>query len=157
MTTTSRLDLELADALGLTQSVRAAATDAAERVSGGKLRRRLEQIDAELAPLQESINELVVADPERRSRLTARSARLRDTADAVREDEATDAIDALQRLAAESAHALAQWQVVRRLAKAGGRKDARRLAKQAMPLAERHLQVALKCVDRAAKREAAAA
>lgn len=152
---TTRLDLELADALGLIQTVRAAAKDAAERADGGKIRRRVARIDEELAPLQVEANALVVADPTQRSRLTGRSAHRRD-ADIASRDESFDGLDALQYLVGETAHALAQWRVVRRLAKAEGRKDARRLAKVALPLAEEHVRVALKCVDRAAKRAAAA-
>ena len=156
VTDTTRLQLELADALGVTQAVRAAATDAAARVDGGKLRKRLTRIDADLAPLQEEVNALVVADRSARTRLTGRSRRLRDAETAARPDE-SDGLDALQALAAEAAYALSQWSVVRRLAKGAGDKPAAKLAKRALPLAEEHLETALRCCDRAAKRQVRAA
>jgi hypothetical protein len=153
MTETTRLDLELADALGLTQAVRAAAADAAARVHGDKLWRRLATIDADLAPLQEQLNELVVADPHTRTQLTRRSLRVREAeTDDLRDG--ADPTDALQALAAATAAAVAQWQVVRRLAKADGHRAARKLANHALPLAEEHLAMALKCGDRVAKRAA---
>jgi hypothetical protein len=151
MTQTTRLDLELADALGLTQAVRAAAADAGTRVEGRKTRAALARIDAELAPLQEAVNERVVAGRDTRTRLTGRSRRMRDASEPAAD---LDAIDALQQLTADAAHALSQWQVVRRLAKAAGDKPARQLAGRALPLAEGHLAAALKAVDRVAKREA---
>jgi len=52
MTDPSRLDKELADALALTQTVRSAAAQARVHLDGGKLARRLEDVDAELADLQ---------------------------------------------------------------------------------------------------------
>ena len=156
VTDTTRLQLELADALGVVQAVRAAAADAAERVDGGKARKRLTAIDAELAPLQEQVNALVVSDPATRTRLTGRSRRLRDAETSARLDE-PDAIDALQALAAEAAYALSQWSVVRRLAKGAGDKPAAKLAKRALPLAEEHLETALRCCDKAAKRQVTAA
>ena len=155
MTETTRLQLELADALGATQAVRAAAAEAAARVPSGKVRRRLAAIDDELAVLQEDVNALVVAHPGTRGRLTGRSRRLREAEAATRTEDA-DALDALQALVAEAAYALAQWAVVRRLAKASGDKPARKLAKRALPIAEEHVEVALRCCDKAAKRQAAA-
>ena len=159
MAQTSRLEQELADALGVTQAVRAAATAArAQDGTGRKLGRRLAEVESELAVLQERVNELVVASPATRTALTARSRRLRDTERTAQEGRVDgDALDALQALAAEAAFALAQWTVVRRLARAAGHKPARRLAKLAVPAAEQHLAVALEGVDRVAKRRAAAA
>lgn len=161
MTEPTRLELELADALGATQAVRAAAADARERVTAGakqrpgaKQRRRLERLETELADLQDEVNALVVSDLANRTALTGRSRRLRDTSGERLPDDA-DGIDALQTLAGEAAYALAQWQVVRRLARADGDARARKLARRALPLAEGHLKVALKAVDRLAKREAA--
>lgn len=156
MTETTRLELELADALGLTQAVRAAAADAAAHVSSAKLATKLQAYDADLADVQEQVNALVVANPKVRARLTARSRRLRETeADAQggRLDGA-DGLDALQALAAEAAYALVQWKVVRRLAKASGDDAARALAKRAEPLAEEQLAFALKACDKLAKRQA---
>ena len=158
MATTSRLEEELADALGLAQAVREAAGAARERLDGAKkLARRLAQLEVDLAALQERVNELVVEAPATRAALTARSRRLRDTERSAQEGRLAgdDALDALQALAAEAAFALAQWTVVRRLAKAAGDKRARRLAKDALALAEEHLAVALEGVDRLAKRSAA--
>ena len=156
MTTPTRLDMELADALGLVQAARSAATTAGGRDVGGKTRTRLARLDGELAGLQEQVNALVVADPAARTRLTGRSRRLRDAELTAHGDGAapTDGLDALEALVGETAQGLAQWRVIRRLAKAEGRKDVRRLAKSALPLAEQHLEVALACTDRAAKRAA---
>jgi hypothetical protein len=153
MTQPNRLDLELADALGLTQAVRAAAAAAGSLAAGKKAHRALARIDADLDPLQEAVNERVVSGRDTRTRLTGRSRRLRDASGPAPE---LDAIDALQLLVADAAHALSQWQVVRRLGKAAGDGPARRLAKRALPLAETHLAIALKEVDRAAKRQAKA-
>jgi hypothetical protein len=157
MTQATRLDLELADALGATQAVRAAVEVAAGRVHGDKLWRRLASIDADLAPLQEQVNELVVADRGTRTRLTGRARRVRDAdADGQPGEGEGDAIDAMQALASQAAYALAQWQVVRRLAKAAGNRPAHQLAKRALPLASEHLETALACCDRVARREAEA-
>lgn len=156
MTETTRLELELADALGLTQAVRAAAADAAAHVDAAKLAARLRDIDRDLADIQEQVNAIVVENPRARARLTARSRRLRDTeagAQGGRLDGA-DGLDALQALAAEAAYALVQWKVVRRLAKGLGDDRARALAKRAEPLAEEHLELAIKAVDKVAKRQA---
>ena len=158
MTQTTRLEQELADALGLVQSVRAAVADAGAHIDG-KLSKRLSFVDGQLADLQEQVNELVALKPApQRSVMIARSRRLRDVereAQAERTD-SPDALDAVQALAAEAAFALAQWKVVARLAKAMGDKPARKLAKTALPMAEAHLVFALDGVDRLAKREAAA-
>ncbi len=158
MTDVSRLDQELADALGLVQAVRAAGADARERCSAKKVVRRLEEIDAELDGLQVELNEIVVADRRKRPRLTRRSRGVKETeADAQAERLAdADALDALQSLTAEAAYALAHWQVVRRLAKAEGDKRTRRLAAAGLEMSERHFATALKCCDRVAKREAKA-
>ena len=158
MATTSRLDEELADALGLAQAVREAARAARERLDGAKkLARRLAQLEVDLAALQERINERVVEAPATRAALTARSRRLRDSERLAQEGRlgSDDALDALQSLAAEAAFLLAQWTVVRRLAKASGDKAARRLAKDALALAEEHLAVALEGVDKVARQRAA--
>lgn len=160
MTQTTRLDLELADALGLVQAVRTAAADARERV-GGKLEHRLDQAEHDLAELQEALNALVVAAPGKRAALTRRAREARDTERTAQRErvadadaDAIDAIDALQALASEAAYALAQWTVVRRLAKAEGHKQAGKLAKWARPAAREHLELALDGVDRLAKRPA---
>lgn len=159
MTQPSRLSTELADALGLTQAVRAAAADAASRAPGRKVRARLGSLDPELARLQERVNALVVAGPPaERARLAARSRRLRDSeADAQegRPDDA-DALDAVQALVGETAFALSQWRVVRRLAKAAGDKPARKLAKEAVAVSRVQLEVALDCADRVVRRQAKA-
>lgn len=157
MTDPSRLELELADALGLTQAVRAAAADAASRVSSGKVRTTLARIDTQLATLQEDVNALVVASGAR-GRLTGRSARLRDTEAGAQDGrlDGADGLDALQALAAETAYALVQWQVVRRLAKAEGHKRARKLAARAVPIANGHLEATLKACDKVAKKTAKA-
>lgn len=157
MTETTRLQMELADALGVTQAVRAAASEAAERAESGKLRKRLSAIDDELSDLQERVNAVVVADPATRGRLTGRSRRLRDAETAGGRFEDADVLDALQALTAEAAYALSQWAVVRRLAKAEGDKAAAKLAKRALPLAEEHFEIALRSCDKAAKRQAKAA
>lgn len=157
MADTTRLDRELADALGLAQAVRTAASTARDHLGdGGKLARRLASIDAELAQVQERVNEAVVGSPRKRAVLTARARRLRDAEATTRGDHPTDAdaLDAMQALVAEAAYAVAQWTVVRRLAKAYGAGEARKLAKWALPLAEQHLQVALEGVDKVAKRQA---
>lgn len=158
MTETTRLELELADALGLTQAVRAAAADAAAHVSGGKLAAKLSAIDADLADIQEEVNAIVVENPRSRAQLTRRSRLARDTetdAQGGRLDGA-DGLDALQALAAEAAYALVQWKVVRRLAKGFGDDRARALAKRAEPLAEEHLALAIKACDKVAKQQAKA-
>jgi hypothetical protein len=151
----SRLDQELADALGTTQAVRAAVAAARARVDGGgKLQRSLEELDGELADLQEQVNAFVVEDRGKRGTLTRRS-RLRRDAESALGDEA-DGLDALQLLAGEAAHALAQWKVVKPLAKASGGKAERALVKRALPLAEAHLELALRACGKLAKREAKA-
>ena len=159
MADTTRLDRELADALGLAQSVRATALSAGEHIDpDSKLARRLSVVDDDLAQMQERANEVVVASPRKRAVLTARARRLRDAQSAAGRDRPSDAdaLDTLQALVAETAYAVAQWVVVRRLAKAYGAEDIRRLAKWAHPLAERHLELALEGVDKVAKRQAAA-
>jgi hypothetical protein len=157
MAEVSRLDQELADALGVTQAVRFAAGQV--RALGtdvpAKLAARLTALDAELADLQERLNALVVADPAKRARLTGRSRRLRDLEDR-RLDGDADVLDALQALAADAAHAAAQWRVVRQLAKATGDKGLRRLAKDALTTAEGHLELALDACTRVAKARAGA-
>jgi len=158
MADTTRLDRELADALGLAQAVRATAAAAREHVGDAeKLARRLASLDDDLARLQERVNEAVVASPRKRAVLTARARRLREAESTAQEDRPTDAdaLDAMQALVAEAAYAVAQWTVVRRLAKAYGAEDVRRLAKWALPVAERHLEIALEGVDKVAKRQAA--
>jgi hypothetical protein len=158
MTQTTRLEQELADALGLVQSVRAAVAEAGARIDG-KFAKRLARVDGQLADLQEQVNELVALTPApRRSALTARSRRLRDVERGALDErtESPDALDAVQALAGETAFALAQWKVVARLAKATGDKRVRKLAQAALPVAEAHLVFALDGVDRMAKREAAA-
>jgi hypothetical protein len=157
MADTTRLDRELADALGLAQAVRAAAGAARAHVGDtGKLARRLASVDEELAQVQERVNEAVVGSPRKRAVLTARARRLRDAEATARADRPTDAdaLDDMQALVAEAAYAVAQWTVVRRLAKAYGAKDAGKLAKWALPLAQQHLEVALEGVDKVAKRQA---
>ena len=157
MPETTRLDEELADTLALTQTVRSAAAQARAHLDGGKLAKRLSRIDDELAAVQERVNELVVATPAKRHALTGRSRRLRDAEQSAQGERNADAdvLDALQALAAETAYAVAQWTVVKRLAKASGHKPASKLAKWALPAAEEHLTVALEGVDRQAKRQAA--
>ncbi|HWT94773.1 MAG TPA: hypothetical protein VN238_17385 [Solirubrobacteraceae bacterium] len=158
MTETTRLELELADALGLTQAVRAAAADAAAHVDAEKLAAKLRAIDADLADIQEEVNAIVVENPRARSQLTRRSRLLRDTetgAQGGRLDGA-DGLDALQALAAEAAYALVQWKVVRRLAKGVGDDRARALAKRAEPLAQEHLDLAITACDKIAKKQAKA-
>jgi hypothetical protein len=101
----------------------------------------------------------VAAKPaSKRSALTARARRLRDTERDAQEGRlgTADALDALQALAAEAAFALAQWKVVARLSKAAGEAPVRKVAKTALPLAEAHLLFAMDAVDRVAKREAKA-
>jgi hypothetical protein len=157
MTDTTRLDRELADALGLAQAVRAAAAAAREHPdASGKLAQRLAQVEDDVAQMQERVNEAVVASPRKRAVLTARARRLRDAEATAREDRPTDAdaLDAMQALVAETAYAAAQWRVVRRLAKAFGAAEIRKLAKWAQPLAEQHLELALEGVDKVAKRQA---
>ena len=156
MTETTRLELELADALGVTQAARAAAADAAAHVGSAKLTKKLRAFDADLADVQEAVNALVVANPRARARLTARSRRLRDVEGSAQDGRlnGADGLDALQALAAEAAYALVQWKVVRRLAKAAGDDAARALAKRAEPLAEELLAFALKACDRLAKEQA---
>lgn len=153
MTETTRLELELADALGLVQAVRTAAADARERV-GGKLEHRLDRAEHDLAELQEALNELVVAAPGKRAALTRRSREARDTERTAQRERVADAdaIDALQALASEAAYSLAQWAVVRRLAKTEGHEKASKLAKWALPAAREHLELALEGVDKLAKR-----
>ena len=159
MPDTTRLDEELADTLALTQTVRSAAAQARAHLDGGKLAKRLSRLDDELAAMQERVNELVVATPAKRHALTGRSRRLRDAEQTAQTERRADSdvLDALQALVAEAAYAVAQWTVVRRLAKAEGHKPARKLAKWALPAAEEHLTVALEGVDKVAKRQAAAA
>ena len=120
--------------------------------------RRLAAADDELAQMQERVNEVVVVSPRKRAVLTARARRLREAGKAAERDRPSDAdgLDTLQALVAETAYAVAQWIVVRRLAKAYGAEDIRRLAKWAHPLAERHHELALEGVDKVAKRQAAA-
>ena len=156
----SRLERELADTLGLVQAVRGAAADAASRVESSRAQRRLTGIDDDLAALQEEVNALVVSGPPAaRAQLTSRARRLRETESTAQDGrlDGADGLDALQALAAEAAFALTQWQVVRRFAKAEGHDAARRLARRALPLAERHLETALDTADRLAKRQAKSA
>jgi hypothetical protein len=150
----TRLDRELADVLALTQTVRSAAKAARELVESGKLRKRLFLLDQDLAELQERVNERVVSSAGTRGRLTGRSRRLRDAEQAAQAERLADAdvLDALQALVAEAAYAVAQWLVVRRLAKAEGDKAVRKLAKRALPVAEAHFALALEAVDKTAKR-----
>jgi len=153
MANVSRLDQELADALGLAQAVRAATQRARIGADDDKVAKRLSRIDSELDDLQEQVNEHVVADAGKRSQLTGRSRRTRD---AETDGTGGDALDALQDVVSASAHLLAQWIVVDRLAKAAGDKDARRLAKFAIPLVEEHVEQALRACRRYAKRLAKA-
>jgi hypothetical protein len=156
MTDVSRLDQELADALGLVQAVRAAGADARERTTAKKVLRALEEIDAELDGLQVELNEIVVADRRKRPRLTRRSRGVKEAEAGARAERLAeaDALDALQSLTAETAYALAHWQVVRRLAKVDGDKRTRKLAAAGLEMSERHFATALRCCDRVAKREA---
>jgi hypothetical protein len=149
-----RLDQELADALGLAQAVRHAVGQALDRGAPPKLARRLAEVDAHLAGLQERLNAIVVADPDTRGRLTGRSRQLRDAEHRLGPD--ADLLDALQALAAESAYAVAQWRVLERLAKGAGDAEARALVRLALPAAEGHLELAFKACEKAAKREARA-
>ncbi len=153
--TVSRLDQELADALGLAQAVRHAAAAARSHGPPPKLEARLVAVERELAGLQEELNALVVADRAKRGALTGRSRRLRDAAER-RASADADLLDALQALAADAAHAVAQWRVVRALAKAAGDREARRIAKRALPAAEAHLDLALGACAKVAKAQAAA-
>jgi hypothetical protein len=151
----SRLDQELADALGLAQAVRHAAAGAQGRGAPPKLEARLAGIERELAGLQEELNALVVADRAKRGSLTGRSRRLREAEERRVADDA-DVLDALQALAADAAHAVAQWRVVRALAKASGDREVRRIAKRALPAAEAHLGLALDACSKVAKAQAPA-
>jgi Skp family chaperone for outer membrane proteins len=153
--TVSRLDQELADALGLAQAVRHAAAGAQGRGAPAKLEARLAGIERELAALQEELNALVVADRTKRGSLTGRSRRLRE-AEERRVAGDADLLDALQALAADAAHAAAQWRVVRALAKASGDREVRRIAKRALPAAEAHLDLALDACSKVAKAHAPA-
>jgi hypothetical protein len=150
MAEVSRLDQELADALGLAQAVRSAAAGA--RALGAPA--KLAAVEAEAAELQERLNALVVADPAKRALLTGRSRRLREVEDRRLPDDA-DVLDALQALAADAAHATAQWRVVRQLAKASGDRELRRLSKRSLATAEAHLELALDACTRTAKARAA--
>jgi hypothetical protein len=155
MPVVSRLDQELADALGLAQAVRHAAAGAQGRGAPAKLEARLAAVEVELAELQEQLNVLVVADRAKRGSLTGRSRRLRDAEERRLPDDA-DVLDALQALAADAAHAVAQWRVVRALAKAAGDRQVRRIAKRALPAAEAHLDLALGACSKVAKAQAGA-
>jgi hypothetical protein len=154
MTDVSRLDQEMADALGLAQAVRRSAADARDRGAPGKLDARLAEIQTQVAALQERLNELVVADPAKRGRLVGRSRRQRESEGRLPDD--ADLLDSLQALAADAAHAVAQWRVVAELAKASGDKETRKLVKRTLPAAEDHLELALKACTKVARRQAEA-
>jgi hypothetical protein len=151
----TRLEQELADALGLAQAVRTAAAEARALVPYPKVRARLEAIEDDVAALQERVNAIVVADAAKRTPLIDRSRRVREAqAGATAERPGGDALDALQALAAEAAYALAQWKVVRPLARAAGDERVAKLARRGIRCAERHLELTLDACRRVAKREA---
>ena len=151
MTNVSRMEQELADALGLAQAVRAATQHARGRTDDAKVTKRLQRIDSELDELQERVNAEVVADRGKRAKLTARSRSARERAFEAADG---DAIDAVQEVVAASAHHLAQWIVLDRLANVAGDKPARKLAQLAIPLVEEHVESGLRACRRLAKQTA---
>jgi len=153
MTDVTRLDQELADALGLAQAVRQSARHARGKGAPGKLDARLGALDDELADLQEQLNARLVGDRATRTRLVGRARRRREAEGVL--DDGGDLIDALQVLSADAAHAVAQWRVVAELAKGAGDKETRRLAKRTLPAAEDHLELALKACTKVARARAA--
>lgn len=149
-----RIDQELADALGLAQRIRTSVAEAIDRDPRPKLARRLALVDADVGALQERLNAVVVADPEKRARLTSRARTLRDAEERLGPD--ADLLDALQALSADAAYAVAQWRVLKPLAKAAKDAEARVLVKDALPASERQLAFALDACVKQARRAAAA-
>ena len=152
----TRIQLRLAEGLGLSQAVRQVADALAAGAGDRKAAGRARDIAAGAAVWQERLNERVVAEPATRDRLTTHARGVRDRAiRAALADE--DPLTLAEQLAALTHREAAHWAVLRRLAKAVDDRATLALAREARPIAGARAASALKACRRLAKREARAA
>src|SRR4051794_36867987 len=116
----TRIQLRLADGLGLSQAVRSAAEELARTAGDDKVAGRATGIARAAASWQERLNEIVVRDPETREALAGRARRVSEASAAERgaraDGHAADPLVLAEALLDLGAREAAHWRALRRLA-----------------------------------------